>query len=129
MIGADARRTRLLAAAIALPLAACAGEPMLPGTPKIVADLRIAPYEWHEECVALVPGDRLDYRFEAKSPVTFDIRYREGGMVLSPVARANVTEHSGIYAPRGAHRYCLWWEAGPEGALVDYRIRLLREHP
>ena len=126
MIVANGAAARLLAAAIALPLAVCAGDPILPDIPKIVSELRIAPYEQHEECAVLVAGDRLDYYFEAKAPVTFNIRYRAGGMVLSPVARENSLGHSGIFVPPLAQRYCLWWEAGPQGSLVDYRIRLLR---
>ena len=110
---------------LALPLAACAGETMLAGESKAVTEFAIAPYEIHEECMLMTPGARIDYRFEAKMPVYFDIRYREGSAIISTVSRDDVKEAAGVFASTGTRRYCVHWEAGLEGALVDYRVRLL----
>lgn len=114
-----------MAAWLALPLAACAGETMLAGENKAVTAFAIAPYEIHEECMLLTPGARIDYRFEAGMPVYFDIRYREGAAIISTVSRDGVKEAAGVFASTGTRRYCVHWEAGQEGALVDYRVRLL----
>lgn len=118
--------TRWWSAALALGVAGCAADTILAGLPRAGTDVTIAPYEIHEECGQAVPGDRLDYRFEAKSPVSFAIYYQDGITFVAPVSRDDVTEWSGIFRVVDARRYCLRWEAGREGAVLDYRIRLLQ---
>ena len=86
----------------------------------------IAPYEFHEECARLAVGDRIDYRFEAKTPVLFELYYKEGITFVSPMSRDNVTEYSGVFQVRSPQRYCLRWETGPRGTSIDFRIRVLR---
>jgi hypothetical protein len=117
---------RRLSAALALAAAGCATESLVTDEPKAVAGLAIAPYEIHEECARLAAGDRIDYRFEAQAPVKFHIYYTEGLTFLAPVSREDVREHGGIFQVTIDKRYCLQWEAGQQGALLDYRIRLLR---
>jgi hypothetical protein len=113
-------------AALSAVLAACETPLTIgSGEPRAATGHAIAPYEFHEECAQLGPGERLDYRFEAKAPVTFQIYYKEGITYVAPVNREDVTEASGMFAARAARRYCLRWEAGQRGALVDFRIRLL----
>ncbi len=118
-------KVRGLVAWLALPLAACAGETMTAGETKAVTAFAIAPYEIHEECMLLPSGARIDYRFEARMPVYFDIRYREGSAIISTVSREEASDAAGLFAAPVARRYCVHWEAGREGALVDYRVRLL----
>jgi len=115
-----------MTAVLALGTGACAVETITPNTPKAVDQLAIAPYEVHEECTQLVPGDRLDYRFEAQRPVAFQIYYKDGLMFIAPVSREDVTESSGIFNAPNERRYCLRWESGREGAIIDYRVRVLR---
>ena len=45
---------------------------------------------------------------------------------MSPISRDDVLEFAGIFQVTLDKRYCLQWEAGQQGALLDYRIRLLR---
>lgn len=116
---------RSTAAWLALPLAACAGDTMVAGEFKTMKAFAIAPYELHEECMTLAAGARIDYRFEARMPVDFDVRYREGGAIISTVSREEVREASGVFVAPAARRYCVHWQAGREGALVDYGVRLL----
>jgi len=116
---------RGIAAWLALPLAACASETMVAGDNKAVTAFAIAPYEIHEECMMLATGARIDYRFEARMPVYFDIRYREGSAIISTISREESSGAAGVFAAPVARRYCVHWEAGREGALVDYRVRLL----
>jgi len=112
--------------ALALAMSACASERILPGTPLEVTGQRINPFELHEECVQLAPGDWLVYRFTAQRPVAFNIHYHEGKTVIMPVSLDNVTADDGTFRPLIAQDYCLMWEAGREGAIVDYRILLNR---
>jgi hypothetical protein len=112
-------------AVLALGIGACAVDTITADAPKAVSDLPIAPFEIHEDCVQLVPGDRLDYRFDAQRPVNFQIYYKEGITFVAPVSREDVTEFSGVFNPPYARRYCLQWEAGQQGAIIEYRIRLL----
>jgi hypothetical protein len=122
MIGAAPAR-RALPIAWAALAAACA----TPGT----ADVReavervIAPFETREECLWLDAGERLDWWFEADTPVTFDIRYRDANAMLIPLTRENVKTDAGIYQAVLSHRYCGAWESGPGGAFIAFRLRRL----
>ncbi len=111
---------------LALALSACASEPIQPGTPRDVTAFSINPYEVHEECAKMKPGDVLDYRFTTQRPVAFNIHYHEGKSVVMPVSRESVTADDGTFQPLESHEYCLMWEAGREGAILDYRVKLIR---
>jgi hypothetical protein len=78
----------------------------------------------HDECVRLAPGDRLEYAFEASEPIAFEIRYRERNAAVAPVVRERSRGDAGVFVARLDRDYCLVWEAGGAGALIDYRIRL-----
>ena len=116
---------RAAVAFVALAAAGCATAPPDPDA-REARDLALAPYASHEECLALHPGDRLDYRFHSSVPVAFDIHYREAQAVVMPLRREGVTADSGIYQPVLAHHFCLAWEAGAGGARLDYRIGVRR---
>jgi hypothetical protein len=116
----------LACVAVSLTLGACAENPLISGQPKIVEKLSIAPYAIHEDCAQLALGDRLDYHFASSEPVAFNIHYHDGNAVVMPISREGATFDAGIFAPRLAEGYCLMWEAGPAGALLDYRVVLRR---
>ena len=59
-------------------------------------------------------------------PVTFDLRYRSGTALVSPVRRERVREHGEVYTSPFALEYCLAWEAGAAGALLDFDARVQR---
>ena len=125
---AEARPARLRAALlIALLLAACATpDTLVIDVPRAATEYATAPYEFHEECATLEVGDRIDYRFEAKAPVAFQIYYKEGVAFVSTVSRDGVQESAGIFNVPAPRRYCVRWDAGQQGALVDFRIRVSR---
>ncbi len=118
--------SRFAALALALAVSACASETILPGMPREVAEKKINPFELHEECLKLVPGDWLVYRFTAQRPVDFNIHYRQGNSMILPLSLDKTTEDDGTFRPLVAQDYCLTWEAGREGAIIDYRILLNR---
>jgi hypothetical protein len=117
-------RARAGGALAALAVAACATATLNTGEPKSVAGYALPPYGFYEECARLAPGDRVDYSFAASEPVAFDIRYRAGNAVVSPLTRDATHGDAGLFMPPLAEDYCLRWEAGPAGALIDYRIRV-----
>ena len=108
-----------------LMLSGCAEKPIVPGQPKM-ANLDLAPYTTQEDCVDLLQGDRLDYRFDSNTPVKFNIYYRDSNMIVEPITREGVVEDSGVFAPRISARYCLLWEASPTGALIGYSANVRR---
>jgi hypothetical protein len=120
------RAARALGAALlgATALLGCAPASITTAVPKTVVGHPLRPYEVHEECAELKPGDRLDYSFESTEPVDFNVHYHEGNAVVMPVVREKSRADAGVFAPPIAHHYCLMWEAGVAGASIDYRMRL-----
>lgn len=113
-----------LIAAVGPVLAGCAAPLLAPDTPRVVRGVTLLPYASHEECARMDEDDRLLWSFEAEAPLNFSISYRDGNAVLIPVARDGVQGDSGIYRAVRAEEYCATWEAGAEGTLLDYRLRL-----
>jgi hypothetical protein len=120
-----ARRSFFLCALV-LALSGCATESIRPGIPREVTGATINPYEALEECLLMMPGDWLSYRFDAQRPVAFNIHYHEGQAVIMPVSRDDVTSDDDAFRPLLNQEYCLMWQAGREGAVLDYRILLNR---
>jgi hypothetical protein len=118
--GGSGRHTVLAAC---LAIAACATDTAAPNQPKVVRNRPLTPYDFHEECLRLAVGDHIEYDFSTTEPVAFNIHYHEGDAVLEPVVLEQVRADSGIFVPRIAQDYCLMWEAGPAGAVLDYRVR------
>ena len=48
------------------------------------------------------------------------------GYAMEPVSRDGVQESAGIFNVPAPRRYCVRWDAGQQGALVDFRIRVSR---
>ena len=117
---------RMLLAAVPLAVTACAGDVLVDETPRAMTDQAIAPYEFLEQCAQLGANDRLDYRFEAKAPVHFEIYYQDGITYVATLTRDDVMQDSGIFRASSPRRYCARWEAGREGAMLDFRLRVLR---
>lgn len=125
--GTTRRTTSIVLLLLLLPLLACAAQPALvPGKLREVRAHSLPPYQIHEECVKLVPGDRLEYSFDAQAPLNFNIHYHEGLVLVMPLSRERVTSDSGDFRPNLAQEYCLMWEAGPQGTPLDFRVRLIR---
>jgi hypothetical protein len=113
-----------LVGAALLALAGCAGRAVDPDAPIVVQGLAIGPFATHAECLAATDGDRIDYTFDSSEPLRFGLRYREGGASVFPIEHDAIRAHAGVFAVLLPREYCLIWEAGRSGAIVDYRIRL-----
>jgi hypothetical protein len=108
----------------ALAFCGCIAPGVTADAPKTVRAHPLPSYQIHEECFRLEPGDRVEYGFASTEPVEFNLHYHAGSAVVIPVARGGALEDAGIYVALFAHDYCLTWEAGPAGAMIDYRIRV-----
>jgi hypothetical protein len=102
--------------------AGCASAPGRLLEPKAVFGLELAPYATTEECIVLEPGERIGYRFEARLPVAFNVQFHEDNAVIMPISRDATTSESGDFAADRKEVYCLTWEAGAGGSVLDYRI-------
>ena len=107
-----------------LLVAGCATKPADPTLPKSVRDHAMSPYAMHEECLSAAVGERIEYYFTSTLSVDFNIHYHEAGAVLMPIVRDKTHDDSGLFVAPLAQDYCLMWEAGPAGAVLDYRYRL-----
>jgi hypothetical protein len=112
-------------ALVAVALAGCAAT-IAAGEGKVVRAHPLPSYQIHEECFKLAQGDRVEFRFESTEPVDFNLHYHEGHAVVMPISREKSSEHAGAYLATLAQDYCLMWEAGAAGALLDYRISIKR---
>lgn len=110
-----------------LALGACTTPFVTATTPRSVTGHPIMPNEWHEECMHLEVGDRVEFAFESTQPVDFNIHYHEGKAIVIPISRNMTRGDSGVFASQIVQDYCLMWEAGVTGAIIDYRIRLKPE--
>jgi hypothetical protein len=103
-------------------MAGCASAPGRLEAPKAVVGLELKPYAVIEECIALEPGERIAYRFDARLPVAFNVHFHDANAVIMPMTRDGATSESGDFAADRKQIYCLMWEAGAEGSVLDYRI-------
>jgi hypothetical protein len=110
----------------ALAMCACATDTVVGDEVRAMSGVEIAPYEFHEECATLAAGERIDYRFQARPPVHFEIYYQDGLARVAPINRDDTTADSGIYPAQRAQRFCLRWDVGRQGAILELRVRVLR---
>jgi hypothetical protein len=117
---------RAIALAAALAVAACATPPDTLDAPKVVVGLEISPYAMYEECVVLQAGRRVGYLFRATVPVSFNVHFHDGNAVIEPISVASTQGESGEFEADRDQTYCLMWEAGAGGSVLDYRVERLR---
>ena len=103
----------------------CASDPYRLDGPRSVEGFLLAPFAIQEECVALQPHERIDYRFKSTAPIAFNIHYHDANAVIMPLSRDGVLEDAGDFTAEFDQIYCLMWEAGVQGGVLDYRLRPL----
>lgn len=119
-------KTVAIALVAALDTIACATAPDRLEVPKVVVGLDLAPYAIYEECVLLQAGQRIGYLFRAASPLAFNIHFHDGNAVIEPVSTASTQGESGEFSADRDQTYCLMWEAGADGSVLEYRVEKLR---
>ena len=121
-------RRKVLAIALAATLDAvgCAAAPDRLEVPRVVVGLDLTPYAVYEECVLLQAGQRIGYLFRAATPLAFNIHFHDGNAVIEPVSTASTQEESGEFSADRDQTYCLMWEAGAGGSVLEYRVERLR---
>jgi hypothetical protein len=111
---------------LALALAGCAQAPAALDSPRIGTNVAIAPYASYRECMALREGERITYRFGASTPVAFSVRFQQDSATVLPVDIASTTSEDADLAIQQSADYCMLWEAGAAGSMVDYRVQPVR---
>ena len=109
----------------ALALGACATEPGRLETERSAAGVELSPYAMHEECFAMKPGERVGFYFVSAAPVAFNVHYHDANAVIMPIVRENATREADEFTADRKEIYCLMWEAGPQGSILEYRVRPL----
>ena len=115
-----------VALAAALGTVACATAPDRLEVPKVVVGLDLAPYTVYEQCVLLQAGQRIGYLFRAAAPLAFNIHFHDGNAVIEPVSAASTQGESGEFSADRDQTYCLMWETGASGSVLEYRVERLR---
>jgi hypothetical protein len=108
-----------------LALGACAAASYRLETERSAAGVEISPYAMHEECVALEPGERVGFYFVSAAPVAFNVHYHDANAVIMPIVRENATREADEFTADRKAIYCLAWEAGAQGSILEYRLRPL----
>jgi hypothetical protein len=119
-------KTIAIALTAALGAVACATAPDRLDAPKVVVGLDLAPYTVYEECVLLQAGQRIGYLFRAAAPLAFNIHFHDGNAVIEPISAASTQGESGEFSADRDQTYCLMWEAGADGSVLEYRVERLR---
>jgi hypothetical protein len=119
-------KTVAIALVAALDTVACATAPDRLDAPKVVVGLDLAPYVMYEECVLLQAGQRIGYLFRAAAPLAFNIHFHDGNAVIEPVSADSTQGESGEFSADRDQTYCLMWEAGAGGSVLEYRVERLR---
>lgn len=71
--------------------------------------LQIEPDSVHEDCFAMEPGQVMQYAFESRLPLEFNVHFHEGAEVFYPVLKKDVTMDEGSYEAEKRNYYCLMW--------------------
>jgi len=81
----------------------------------------IKPSGIHEDCMELVPGDTLDYSFNASKPLDFNVHYHEDRNVVYVVTKDGASSDKGAYRCEKKQYYCLMWtNPGSESVSLTY---------
>jgi hypothetical protein len=76
--------------------------------------------------VLLQAGDRIGYLFRATVPLAFNIHFHDANAVIEPISAASTQGESGEFSADRDQTYCLMWEAGAGGSVLEYRVERLR---
>ncbi len=80
-----------------------------------------------EECLNLLPGQKLEYSFKSSAEVLFNIYYHEqGGGPIYLMDEKGTVFNKGVLEPTKKDRYCLSWRNyGMQDVHLSYNTQLL----
>ena len=80
-----------------------------------------------EECLNLLPGQKLEYSFKSSAEVSFNIYYHEqGGGPIYLMDEKGTVFNKGVLEPTKKDRYCLSWKNHGIGDVhLSYNTQLL----
>lgn len=88
----------------------------------------IAPRHFEEPCFRMAAGDRLEYSFNARAPLDFNLHYHEGDDVLYPKRLKDVRRYKGRFEAELDQTYCLMWSNRSTAPItLDYQYKLYPE--
>ncbi|MDQ6620671.1 MAG: hypothetical protein M3Z31_13420 [Pseudomonadota bacterium] len=73
------------------------------------SELQVAPGKFVELCDKLVLGSRVEWSFDAASPMDFNIHYHEGSSVRFPAREDGVMRSQGVLEPTSTQEFCWMW--------------------
>ena len=80
-----------------------------------------------EECFSLARGERVDYQFEATTPVDFNFHTHRGNEIVTPVHVQRTRAQAGVFSSPAAEDYCMMWtNAGAVPSYVTAQWKRLR---
>ena len=62
----------------------------------------------------------------AAAPLAFNVHFHDGNAVIEPISVASTQGESGEFSADRDQTYCLMWEAGAGGSVLEYRVERLR---
>ena len=86
----------------------------------------IKPSGIHEDCMELLPGQSLDYSFEASKPLNFNVHYHEDRNVVYGIIKDVVSSDKGTFRSEKKQYYCLMWSnpgSEPVGLTYSHSIK------
>jgi len=88
----------------------------------------IKPSGIHEDCMEMVPGQTLDYFFEASGPTNFNLHFHEDSGVSYEISKDGVSSDKGTYVCKKKQYYCLMWtNPGLEQVSLTYSYSTKKE--
>jgi len=90
------------------------------------ADIKrtIAAGKFDETCMRLEAGRSIRWRFEASTPLDFNLHFHRGADVHYPVKRDRVRTDSGVFTADAGEDYCLMWtNRGTSPAQLRSRVK------
>jgi hypothetical protein len=85
----------------------------------------LKPSEDYEDCLELLPGQTLDYSFEASDPLDFNIHCHEEHNIVYGVSKEAVSKDAGIFVADKDQYYCLMWtnkRSKPVSFVYKWRV-------
>lgn len=85
----------------------------------------IKPSGIHEDCMELLPGQVLEYFFEASKPLNFNVHYHEDHDVVYGIRKDGISGEKGTFRCEKKQYYCLMWtnpDSEPVSLVYSYSI-------